>query len=189
MAYNLTNLTANVNNIQSLSDRPNETDGLTAQGLKERFDKAGIDIKNFLNGTMIEELEKILNELKGYIDEDSIKINENKEAITRIIESGDGYIKYSDGTMICTGSSEVSRAASTTWGGVYATSTLTGFQYAQEFKDIPVVNMSIRCKGNNGWLMALLEGTTTTTPSYQLVRGNSGTVAGTVDYIAIGKWK
>ena len=44
----LTKLTANVNNIQSLSDRPNKIDGLTSSQLKELFDKAGADIKTYI---------------------------------------------------------------------------------------------------------------------------------------------
>ena len=40
----LTKLTTNLNNIQALHDRPNVTDGLTADELKERFDKAGNDM-------------------------------------------------------------------------------------------------------------------------------------------------
>ena len=60
-AMNLTHLTANVNNIQGLSDRPNTADGITAQQLKELFDKAGADIKLFLNGTLIEETEAYVN--------------------------------------------------------------------------------------------------------------------------------
>lgn len=67
MAINLTNLTANVNNIQTLSDLPNETDGLTPSALKEKFDKAGADIKAYVNGTLLPELEtefaKIENEM------------------------------------------------------------------------------------------------------------------------------
>ena len=58
---NLTSFTKSVDNIQRLSDKPNETDGLSAQGLKERFDRAGIDIKDFINGTMLKELETFLN--------------------------------------------------------------------------------------------------------------------------------
>lgn len=60
-AMNLTHLSANVNNIQGLSDRPNTADGITAQQLKELFDKAGADIKLFLNGTLIEETEAYVN--------------------------------------------------------------------------------------------------------------------------------
>ena len=53
----LSKFTASVNNIQSLSDRPNTIDGLTSSELKERFDKAGTDIKEYLNDTLTEELD------------------------------------------------------------------------------------------------------------------------------------
>lgn len=56
----LTKLTVNVNNIQALSDRPNEIDGLDAAELKERFDKAGADIKTYLNETLTEEIDEAL---------------------------------------------------------------------------------------------------------------------------------
>ena len=65
---NLTNLTANVNNIQALSDRPNTADGITSQELKERFDKAGSDIKNYINNTLIEEIEGYLRQAKSHIE-------------------------------------------------------------------------------------------------------------------------
>ena len=56
----LTKLTANVNNIQALSDKPNETDGLTSAELKERFDKAGATIKEYLNEVLTDELDTAL---------------------------------------------------------------------------------------------------------------------------------
>lgn len=56
----LTKLTANVNNIQSLSDRPNTIDGLTSSQLKELFDKAGADIKTYLNETLTEEVDNAI---------------------------------------------------------------------------------------------------------------------------------
>lgn len=56
----LTKLTANVNNIQSLSDRPNTIDGLTSSQLKELFDKAGADIKTYVNETLTEELDNAI---------------------------------------------------------------------------------------------------------------------------------
>ena len=65
---NITNLTANVNNIQALSDRPNTADGITAQQLKERFDKAGSDIKDYINNTLIEEIEGYLRQAKSHIE-------------------------------------------------------------------------------------------------------------------------
>lgn len=72
MGVNITKMTTDVNNIQALSDLPNQTDGLTAQGLKERFDKAGSDIKTFLNTSLIPELEELMNAIypigRGFID-------------------------------------------------------------------------------------------------------------------------
>jgi len=56
----LTRFTKNVNNIQALSDRPNTADGLTSQGLKEKFDKAGSDIKSYINDELISGMETYL---------------------------------------------------------------------------------------------------------------------------------
>jgi len=53
----LTKFTVNVNNIQALSDQPNTIDGLTSSELKERFDKAGADIKGYINEVLTEELD------------------------------------------------------------------------------------------------------------------------------------
>lgn len=56
----LTKFREAVNNISQLSDRPNETDGLTSDELKQRFDKAGIDIKAYINNVLTQELDTIL---------------------------------------------------------------------------------------------------------------------------------
>lgn len=60
-ALYLTRMTTSVNNIQELSDRPNTADGLTSQQLKERFDKAGSDIKDYVNTSLETELETYIN--------------------------------------------------------------------------------------------------------------------------------
>lgn len=57
----LTKLTENVNNIQALSDLPNTIDGITSSQLKEAFDKAGADIKTYLNETLTEELDTVVS--------------------------------------------------------------------------------------------------------------------------------
>jgi|GEM_PF-5968172 len=49
-------LTASVSNVQALADRPNADDGLTAAALKAVFDKAGEDIKEFINGSLIPDI-------------------------------------------------------------------------------------------------------------------------------------
>lgn len=63
----LTKLNVNVNNIQALSDRPNTADGLTSAELKERFDKAGADIKTYLNNTLTVELDTAFNNINQLI--------------------------------------------------------------------------------------------------------------------------
>ena len=72
----ITKLTANVNNIQALSDRPNTADGLTSQELKERFDKAGIDIKAYINDTMITDIEKYF---KDCLDSDDSRLTNSRK--------------------------------------------------------------------------------------------------------------
>lgn len=74
MAVNLTNLTASVNNIQALDDNPNES-GLTSNELKAKFDKAGSDIKDYINNTLIDELETLLDGYSSSISDQQTAIN------------------------------------------------------------------------------------------------------------------
>ena len=83
MSVNLTKMTANVNNIQALSDLPNQTDGLTAQGLKERFDKAGSDIKTFMNTSLIPEVEQAFS-------------SEVISLLNAVFPVGRGFIDFTD---------------------------------------------------------------------------------------------
>lgn len=57
----LTELTSNLNIHQSLPDQP----ALTADELKEEFDKAGNFIKEYLNETLLVELNGIINSLQN----------------------------------------------------------------------------------------------------------------------------
>jgi len=47
-----------LNIISQLSDEPNSNDGLSAEDLKARFDKAGNVIKNYINDTLVPDLER-----------------------------------------------------------------------------------------------------------------------------------
>lgn len=47
----------NVENVSQLSDLPNAEQGLTAAQLKAVFDQAGVDIKDFINTSLIPELD------------------------------------------------------------------------------------------------------------------------------------
>lgn len=52
-----TTLTTNLNNHQSLGDRPNTDDSYTAAALKTLYDKAANDIKTYINSTLLAELQ------------------------------------------------------------------------------------------------------------------------------------
>lgn len=76
----LTKFTENVNNIQSLSDRPNTVDGLTSSQLKELFDKAGTDIKTFLNETLTEELDTAISNIPtDYVTTDDSRLTDSRQ--------------------------------------------------------------------------------------------------------------
>ena len=66
---NLPKFTTDVNNIQALSDRPNEQDGLSSAELKAKFDKAVSDIKDYINNTLTTTLDSSLTEIDGEISE------------------------------------------------------------------------------------------------------------------------
>lgn len=51
-----TTFDVDVENISKLGDQPNDTDGLSADELKALFDKAGVDLKAFINLTMLPEI-------------------------------------------------------------------------------------------------------------------------------------
>lgn len=52
-----TKLLADLNHISRLDDEPNDVGGLTAAELKEEFDRAGNEIKDYINSGLIAELE------------------------------------------------------------------------------------------------------------------------------------
>lgn len=51
-----TTFDTDVENIQKLGDQPNDTDGLSADELKYLFDKAGMDLKDFINNVSLPEI-------------------------------------------------------------------------------------------------------------------------------------
>ena len=56
--------TDDMNIIQKLDDQPNDVGGLSADELKEKFDEAGNKVKNFLNSTLIPELNNVITKEK-----------------------------------------------------------------------------------------------------------------------------
>lgn len=114
--------------------------------------------------------------------------------INSIVESGSNtngdYIKYSDGTMICTKKvSFVGLQFTTAWGNAYETPPVDLGDYAQEFVDIPL--MFVSC----AYSTAAAEGLANTETSYgsvifyRPIRTDAADYSYTFYLMAIGKWK
>lgn len=54
-----TSISKDMNIISVLSNLPNEDDGLTAEELKEKFDEGGLALKEYINDTLLSELEGV----------------------------------------------------------------------------------------------------------------------------------
>lgn len=154
-----------------------------------------------------------LNEIKNVVNENDDNTNNNSNAIgnlsdlttpvvsslvgaiNSIIESGSNsngnWIKYSDGTMICTNKIKFTNVViKTAWGVVYNTaSTLNFGDYAQEFIEIPNVSITLAdgatcfCTSFSGRTKKSIGSTWLWKPVVE----ENGTM--TFDIIAIGKWK
>ena len=116
-------------------------------------------------------------------------------AINSVVESGTNsngdYIKYLDGTMICTKKVRFTNVIiDTKWGSVYETANVVNFgDYAQEFIEIPNVSITLAdgstcfCETFSGRTKKSIGNTFLWKPAVE-AGGNM-----TFDIIAIGKWR
>lgn len=154
---------------------------------------------NKCNASDLNELKNVVNENDDNAGALSDLTTPNKDnlvgAINSIIESGSNsngeYIKYSDGTMICTKKVSFANVViDKTWGSVYETSSTFDFgNYAQAFIEIPRVSIDLS-DGSTCFCETFLERTKTAIGSTWLWKPTTeagGTM--TFDIIAIGKWK
>ena len=66
----LSKFNKNVQNITVLSDNPNEgNDPLSSMQLKEKFDAAGVDIKNYINNTLTSEIDATVTNINESISD------------------------------------------------------------------------------------------------------------------------
>jgi len=63
----ITKFTTDTEVIQGLSDRPNSTDGLTADQLKTKYDTNGTNIKDYLNNTLTTEVDTSISTLTSAV--------------------------------------------------------------------------------------------------------------------------
>lgn len=116
-------------------------------------------------------------------------INELKKSV-KVEESGDGYIKYSDGTMICYGTVSITNPTHTDWYGFCRLANTFTFSLAKAFKDN---NYSLTISSTTfGYFSTIITSKTTNSFGFRACTHNQSEytpTSGTFDYVAIGKWK
>lgn len=97
------------------------------------------------------------------------------------------YIKYADGTMICTKSVSIASAAITTGTGSLFFYSAASQSFAATFSAVPVVHIGAYAGGALFW--ATNGNTSTTaTSAFSVMSATSQTVALTLSISAIGRW-
>ncbi len=115
-----------------------------------------------------------------------------------VIESGSNsngnYIKYADGTMICTREINLNSInIQTAWGSIYQYMNTTFYNYAQEFIKSPTLQLTAKATSDAGfWLGDYGNNSTQTKSGFSgicLLRPTKNIVNAVIFVTAIGKWK
>ena len=122
--------------------------------------------------------------------------------INGIIESGNNengnWIKYADGTMICTATKLFENVSVTnSWGNLYETPELLLGNFPQPFISTPegincimITNSNSSGKGSAGFVEYVVQTTNTEWGKTAIAKPVSSTIANiSLSLIAIGKWK
>lgn len=111
-----------------------------------------------------------------------------------LIESGRNnngdYIKYSDGTMICTKQVSITANIIDSWGNIYDTGNqnIDLGNYAQAFIDIPKVSITM-ASANGCWVEGCSNRNKVSFGKIVLASATSKEAQVVYDLIAIGRWK
>lgn len=111
-----------------------------------------------------------------------------ENAINDVVESGSNtngnYVKYADGTLICTKKIYVKKLGGTLWGNnIYFSDTKVG-DFAYNF--VGDVFCSVSCSVNQYWFTVA---GSTSSKTVRAFRPNEGTTPGYLYITAIGRWK
>ena len=88
-------------NISGLSDRPNQNDGLSSAQLKGRFDKAGNDIKTYINDVLLDELARTTDGDSGADNIGATAVGDGTATTVQgILEEIDADVTALDGAVV-----------------------------------------------------------------------------------------
>lgn len=130
---------------------------------------------------------------------DSSSISHNRELLsTKVINSSGSnsygnWIKFEDGTMICTRTIAVTIDCTNSWGSLYYGQNNDKFNFAQSFIEPPILNLQYSVTGAMSFIPIVYSGIVIDKDGFkriEIARPNSVTNVGVKVYIiAIGKWK
>lgn len=110
-----------------------------------------------------------------------------------IIERGSNangeYVRYADGTQICTKKIVTNVAISTAWGELFQSGKISGGNFAAAFTQAPTISFNSHDNANNS-IPLVEEGlTSSAAPDFFLIRATAGPQTNrTVSIIAVGRW-
>ena len=110
-----------------------------------------------------------------------------------IIERGSNangqYVRYADGTQICTKKIVTNVAIDIAWGAIYTSSVISGGNFAASFIEAPTISFNSHDSNNNSFPLVQEGLTGSTAPDFFLARGATGPqINRTVSIIAVGRW-
>lgn len=130
---------------------------------------------------------------------DSSSISHNRELLsTKVINSSGSnsygnWIKFEDGTMICTRTIAVTIDCTNSWGSLYYGQNNDKFNFAQSFIEPPILNLQYSVTGAMSFIPIVYSGIVIDKDGFkriEIARPNSVTNVGVkVYFLAIGKWK
>lgn len=134
-------------------------------------------------------------EYKGRVDFKRITLK-NADIIERGSNDNGSWVKYADGTMVCSYTQVVTVNIDSSWGGLYQ-GVVDLQDYSQEFIEVSDVSISLLTNSSKwgGWLgvagkSADIEPSNTNPGSVSILRPTTGASAKyKISVIAIGKWK
>lgn len=150
-----------------------------------------INANNF--NLMQNNVENSFKSIKTISDTDTYNCN----YINNIVESGNNdngnWVKFEDGTMICTGTITATIDCTNTWGTLYYGQNNDKYNFAQSFIKPPILNLQYTTTGAMSFIPIVYSGIVIDKDGFkriEIARPNSVTNLGVkVYFIAIGKWK
>lgn len=140
-------------------------------------------------------LVEFVNDSAPYLNAENLNNNFNEldGKIDDVVESGSNangnYVKYADGTMICTKKVDINTIISSSWGVLYESDKLDLGSYAESFIETPII---IATPYQREILIGQVrESSTTSFGKINLVKpvADSSTTDYHINLVAIGKWK